>query len=318
MQEKDELLNQLEQILHFKKSKRFYAERLGVTEEEINELYKEFRSKNQIEENNKEKELTNKSKILLLDIETSPIMAYVWQTQVWKARIGHKQLLNNWFMLSWSAKWLGEDEVFSDSLSPIEAVSENDETILTSLWLLLDEANIVIGHNSSVFDIPNIQTRCVFHKLPPPSPYKQIDTLKVAQQQFGFTHNSLDALAKFFGIDGKTETDFQLWKDCIHGDAEALYKMEQYNRNDVIVLEKIYYFLRPYMRNHPNLDLYVDNDSPVCTTCGKNSLAPMPNKYFYTQAVRYPIYRCSSCGAISRAKKGEPYTNKKLISSIPR
>ena len=55
MQEKDELLNQLEQILHFKKSKRFYAERLGVTEEEINELYKEFRSKNQIEEKAKER-----------------------------------------------------------------------------------------------------------------------------------------------------------------------------------------------------------------------------------------------------------------------
>ena len=316
MQEKDELLNQLEQILHFKKSKKFYAERLGVTEEEINSLFKEHRMGGEM----KDKKVEKKSlpKILLLDIENSPIMAYVWQTQVWKARIGHKQLINDWFMISWAAKWLGEEEIFSDVLTKEEALNEDDERLVTTLWLLLNEADIVICHNGNIFDIPNIQSRCVLHKLPPPSPYKQIDTLKVAQQQFGFTHNSLDALANFFGIDGKTETNFQLWKDCIHGDEAALDEMEFYNKNDVIVLEKIYYFLRPYMRNHPNLDLYIDNDSPVCTTCGKDTLVEISNKYFYTQAVRYPIFRCIECGAISRAKKGLPYTNKKLISAIPR
>lgn len=315
MPENNDLLDQLEQLLHFKKSKKFYAERLGITEEEINELYKELKDKNTGEE---PKHTKSPAKILILDIETSPIMAYVWQTQVWKARIGHKQLINNWFMISWAAKWLGEDEVLSDALTPSEAIMEDDERIVTSLWLLLDEASVIICHNGNIFDIPNVQTRCVLYKLPPPSPYKQIDTLRVAQQQFGFTHNSLDALAEFFGIDGKTETGFQLWKDCISGNQEALYEMEEYNKNDVVVLEKIYYFLRPYMKGHPNLDLYTDSESPMCTTCGEDSLSPMPNKYFYTQAVRYQIYRCSKCGAISRAKKGEPYVNKKQISSIPR
>ena len=313
MQRNDKLLEQLEQILHFKKSKKFYAERLGITEEEVNELFRELKTG---EETKTEKKTS--PKILILDIENSPIMAYVWQTQVWKARIGHKQLINDWFMISWAAKWLGEEETFSDVLTKEEALNEDDERLVTTLWLLLNEADIVICHNGNIFDIPNIQSRCVLHKLPPPSPYKQIDTLKVAQQQFGFTHNSLDALANFFGIDGKTETNFQLWKDCIHGDENALDEMEFYNKNDVIVLEKIYYFLRPYMRNHPNLDLYIDNNSPVCTTCGKDALIEMPDKYFYTQSVRYPIFRCTKCGAISRAKKGLPYTNKKLISAIPR
>ena len=97
MPENNDLLDQLEQLLHFKKSKKFYAERLGITEEEINELYKELKGKNTGEE---PKHTKNPAKILILDIETSPIMAYVWQTQVWKARIGHKQLINNWFMIS--------------------------------------------------------------------------------------------------------------------------------------------------------------------------------------------------------------------------
>jgi len=314
MYENQDLLNKLEQLLPHKRSKRFYANKLGITEEEVNKILRALRGKDNILP---KKVVKSKAKILLLDIETSPLLVWVWQTQVWKARIGHKQVVSNWFMLTWSAKWLDEEETFSDGLTPLEALDENDERIVTSLWLLLNDADIVIVHNCQ-FDILNINTRCVLHKLPPPSPYKQIDTLKVAQQQFGFTHNSLDALTEFFGIDGKIETDFQLWKDCVSGKEEALNKMEAYNRNDVIILEKIYHFLKPFIRGHPNLDLYNDSDIPLCTTCGRESLQTMPNKYFYTQAVRYPIYKCTECGSISRAKKGESYINKKLISSIPR
>jgi hypothetical protein len=44
----NELLQQLEQILHWKKSRKFYAEKLGVTEETIEELLKELRSKERV------------------------------------------------------------------------------------------------------------------------------------------------------------------------------------------------------------------------------------------------------------------------------
>jgi len=309
MQNDQELVDELKKILPHKKSSAFYANRLGTTEEKVRDLLKSLRMK---------KEMKSSAKILLLDIETTPTLAWVWATQVWKATISHKHLVSNWIMLTWSAKWLDEEEVFSDRLTGEEAVLEDDGRIVTSLWLLLDEADVVIAHNGCQFDIPNINTRCVLHGLHPPSPYKQIDTLKVAHQQFGFTHNSLDALAGFFGIEGKIQTDFQLWKDCIHGNEQALFDMEEYNRNDVIVLEKIYHFLKPYMKGHPNLDLYNDTENPVCPTCGKHTLSWMEGKYFYTQAVRYQIYRCTECGSISRAKKGEPYENKKTIMSIPR
>lgn len=300
----------LKKLLVQKQSKKFYSEKLGVSEQEINRLLEEIRGK--------KTDNHPKVRILLLDIETSPLLAYVYQKQVWKAKVTHKHVLSNWFMLTWAAKWLNEEEVYSDALSPTEAKNEDDERIVTSLWILLDEADIIIAHNGDDFDIPNINTRCVLHSLPPPSPYKQIDTKRVAQRQFGFTHNSLDGLCEFFGIEGKVETDFQLWKDCIMGIPEALNEMEMYNKNDVVILEKIYHFLKPYIKGHPNLDLYIDSEFPVCTSCGKDSLNPIEGKYFYTQAVRYPIFRCSGCGAISRAKKGEPYINKKQISSIPR
>ena len=44
MAENQYLLNQLQQLLSWKKSKKFYAEKLGITEDEVSELLKEIRS----------------------------------------------------------------------------------------------------------------------------------------------------------------------------------------------------------------------------------------------------------------------------------
>jgi biotin operon repressor len=45
MSENQSLLSQLEELLTQKKSKKFYAERLGISEFEVNELLKELREK---------------------------------------------------------------------------------------------------------------------------------------------------------------------------------------------------------------------------------------------------------------------------------
>lgn len=261
--------------------------------------------------------LQSPARILLLDIETMPLLALVYQKQVWKARIGHDKVLSDWFMVTWAAKWLDEDDILSERLTPEEVLKEDDSRIVKSMWTLLDEADVVIAHNIP-FDIPNINTRSIKHGLLPPSPYKTIDTLKVAQNQFGFTHNGLDALARFFEIEGKSPTTFELWKSCLFGDAQALEDMELYNIQDVLVLEKVYLKLRPYVRGHSNIDLYIDSPVPTCTHCGSTHIDKMVGKYFYTQAVRYETFRCTDCGTISRAKQGLKYTNKKQISAIPR
>jgi len=50
MPENQSLLQQLEEILHWKKSKKFYADKLGITEIEVEELLKELRNQEQSEE----------------------------------------------------------------------------------------------------------------------------------------------------------------------------------------------------------------------------------------------------------------------------
>ena len=256
------------------------------------------------------------AKILILDIETSPLLAHVFN--LWKQDIYLDQIVSDWFMLTWAAKWLGSEVVHSNRLTSEEALAQNDRRIVKNLWILLDEADIVVAHYGDRFDLPKIRSRFLVHGLIPPSSYKQIDTKSIASKEFGFSSNKLDALAGLLGLEGKDKTDFLLWKGCMEGREESLFNMEKYNVKDILVLEEVYLALRPYIKGHPNLDLYIDSDKSLCPSCGFDTLVPIPGKFFYTQAVRYQLYRCTNCGAISRAKKGTPYINKKQISAIPR
>jgi RNase P subunit RPR2 len=239
-------------------------------------------------------------RILLLDIETTPLEAYIWATQVWKARVGDESVISRWFMLTWSAKWLFASDTMSMKLNKEEVLVENDNRIVTGLWKVLNEADIVIAHNGDAFDVPNMNTRFIVNGLPPTKPYQTIDTLRIAQKQFGFSHNSLAALARVFDLEGKADSGYSLWKRCKNGDEEALAAMESYNRQDVSVLEEVYLKIRPWVKGHPNLGLYMELDVPVCKNCGSTHIKE-DGKYYYTQTGKYATLKCE-CGAYGRRR----------------
>jgi hypothetical protein len=255
-------------------------------------------------------------KILILDIETAPIKAYVWG--IWKQDVRLDAIISDWFILSWSAKWLYDARVMSDRLSGEEALKENDKRLVCGLWNVLDQADIVIAHNGNSFDVPKINSRFLRWGLAPTSPYQQIDTLLIARKQFAFTSNKLDELAKVFGMEGKIKTNFQLWVDCLAGSNEALEQMEIYNRQDVVVLEEVYLKLRPWIKAHVNLGLYMEGDSQICPNCGSHNIYADGN-YYYTPAGRYKTYRCE-CGAISRDRHSDLTKDEKtnLVISVAR
>lgn len=263
----------------------------------------------------KEKNQKREVRILIFDIETSPMKAFVWRR--WKQNIYLEQTISEWFMISWAAKWLGSQEILSECLTPEEILEESDDRITKQLWSLMDQADIVIAHNGKRFDVPKMNSRFILAGLPPTSPYIQIDTKEVAAKQFGFSSNKLDALAGYFNIEHKDDTDFDLWKRCIAGDQEALDYMETYNRKDVLILEQVYLKLRPWIKNHPNIGLYLEEDNMVCPTCGSNHLVE-DNTFHYTSVNKYKVMRCTDCGAISRLRTTSYPKDKKknLITSI--
>ena len=257
-------------------------------------------------------------KILVFDLEISPLRAYVWGR--WKQNVSLSQTISEWFILSWSAKWLFSTETMSDVLTPGEVADEDDERIVKSLWKLIDEADIIIAHNSKGFDVGKMNSRFILNGLNPPTPYKVIDTMEIAKREFGFSSNKLDALAGYFGLDSKLSTGFELWSKCMKGDIEALSYMEKYNRYDVELLEEVYIRLRPWMRSHPNIGIYIQDDVPVCSVCGSKHIQEIPDKFYFTQTTKYPIYRCDDCNGLTRGRRTilDKNVSKSLGTSIPR
>jgi hypothetical protein len=275
-----------------------------------------LRAKAEIRSLNKTEEIKPVKRILIFDVETAPMRAFVWSR--WKQNIYLEQTISEWFMLSWSAKWLYSTETMSDVLTSSECLEEDDKRISESLWKLLDEADIVIAHNGNSFDIPKVNSRFIINGLKPTAPYNRIDTKIVASKQFGFSSNKLDALAGYFGIDVKIDTNFDLWKRCMLGDEEALKYMVEYNMKDVEILEEVYLKMRPYMKAHPNVSLFNDDTSKQCTCCGSRNISEIEGKLYYTSVGAYEMYRCNSCSGVSRGRKTiiEKSKNKNTLTNV--
>lgn len=236
-------------------------------------------------------------KILLLDIETKPLTVYAWG--LWKQNINISHIIDSSGMLCFAAKWLGESKVHFHSV-------ENDgiNLMLEKAHALLSEADAVVHYNGSRFDIPVLNKEFLLADMSPPSTYQQIDLLKTARQRFRFPSNKLDFIANTLGLGKKLKhAGFDLWIQCMAGDADAWKEMEKYNIQDVLLLEKVYHKLLPWIVNHPSHSVHANND--CCTNCGSVHL--QRRGFAFTNSMKYQRYQCNSCGSWMRSKKAEPH-----------
>lgn len=245
------------------------------------------------------------AKILVFDIETAPLECFVWDLK--PKYISPVMIKKPWSILCWSAKWLFDDQMIHAKVLPHEAVDRQDKSIMQGLWDLLDEAHIVIAHNGARFDVRRMNTRYAVNGYTPPMPYRIVDTLRIARRQFDLPSYRLDYVNQLFGLETKkgNEEGMDLWKKCVGdfgGEAvePALERMQAYCDNDVKILEELYVQIRPWIKGHPNLGLYIDTDGESCTNCGNTNL-DWRGKY-YTPAGRYLAFRCRSCGAVGRSR----------------
>lgn len=238
----------------------------------------------------------NKLKILLFDLETAPSLGWVWA----KYETDVLDFEQEWYLLCFAAKWL-DGKMMTHALPDFKGYkpgSENDELLVRELWKLFDEADILIAHNGDKFDIRKANARFAYYKLPPPSPYKTVDTLKVARRYFAFTSNKLDDLGKHLGYGRKlTHTGFALWQGCMRGDAKAWKHMIDYNKRDVVLLEEIYLHLRPWIQSHPNVSILSDKPDG-CPNCSSTKLQSR-GKGISKSGV-YQRFACQDCGAWSK------------------
>lgn len=234
-------------------------------------------------------------RILLLDIETSPLVVYAWS--LWDKFIPVGNIVEPGHTLCYTAKWLDEDEVYFESVH-----RQRPKTMLRKIHRMLDEADAVCHYNGKRFDIPVLEAEFLLHDLPPPAPYQHIDLLQTARR-FRLPSRKLDYISQAIGLGQKVQhKGMELWRGCMANDAESWAIMEKYNRQDVKLLEDLYYVLRPWIKNHPNVSAFSGEE--VCPVCGSKHLRW--KGYRYTNSTAYRRFVCNDCGRWGQSVVAEP------------
>ena len=241
---------------------------------------------------------------LVWDIETSPIISYNWG--IWEQNA--IEVIEDYQILSIAWQWVGEKKVYcigQDDFKDYKPGVNNDESVVRELWKLLDECDYAVAHNGDSFDVKKANTRFMAYDLPPPSPYKQIDTKKIAKRVSGFTSNRLKDLARELHVAQKGDPGgFATWKGCLAGDKKAWKRMKKYNKQDIPPLMDLYLKFRPW--DNSGFPLNVHEGRPhACPRCGQDTMIK-GMKYRATNTNLYQYYRCKDCGGMAKSRVPEP------------
>lgn len=179
--------------------------------------------------------------ILMLDIETTPIKAYVWG--LWDQNVSIDQIIEPTEMLCFGARWLGKKQVIFKSVH-----HDGKKAMLEELHRLMDKADVLVGWNSAAFDHKHINREFLENGMQPPSPVKDLDLMSITKANFQFPSNKLDYVAQKLGVGAKVKhSGFELWIDCMDGKDSAWREMKKYQIQDVELLDKLYNVLLPWL-----------------------------------------------------------------------
>lgn len=229
-------------------------------------------------------------KLLFLDIETAPNLAAVWG--MWNQNVSLDQLMKPGYTLCWAAKWHNKPQVMFSS------VLDGHKKMVRGIHDLMNEADAICHYNGLKFDIPTLNKEFLLLGMSPPAPSTQIDLLLTARKRFRLASNKLDFVAKQLGLGEKLKhKGFDLWLQCMAKKPPAWKTMEAYNKQDVVLLEKVYERLLPWITSHPNVTL-VDGRGE-CPSCGSRHV--QRRGVATTRARKYARYHCVDCGTWFRS-----------------
>jgi hypothetical protein len=271
--------------------------------ESLRQEFKYERKKKGIKKNDEKVILSSipvdNAKIFVYDLENSFMEVGVFS--LFDQNIGVDQIISHSVLICWSGKFLGQDKILHECLTPEEAINKDDSRIVKILWNILNSSNVLIGHNIVGFDNKKINLRFLAHGLPPIRK-QNIDTYLIAKKYFDFPSNSLKGINQYLGIKQKKENEgFTLWKKCMNGDKVALGSMQLYCDGDVDATIELYYSVRPFISNPPKLSWFYEDNEKRCPNCGSTNLKETEN-FVYLSNGKYAEIRCE-CGAIMKNKE---------------
>jgi hypothetical protein len=243
-------------------------------------------------------------KILFLDLETSPNLAFVWG--LWQQNVSINQLMESTEVICFGARWHGEKKVIFKSQH-----HHGKKAMLDELHKLMEEADVLVGWNSAAFDSKHIKREFIENGYLPPSPYKEMDLMRVVKSQFKFPSNKLDYVAQTLGVGAKVQhSGFDLWVKCMADDKKAWAEMKEYQIQDVNLLIDLYEILKPWIKNHPHTALH-EGIEGGCSNCASTNL--QRRGYARTVSATYQRFQCMDCGKWLRGDKSVEKTTYKSI-----
>lgn len=233
-------------------------------------------------------------KILFFDIETSPVLAWIWKTGS-KICVTHEQvkrgMKSDIICICW--KWNSEKTVHALDWG----INKQDSTkMIDEFTNEIEKADIAIAHNGDKFDVRHINTQRLLHNQKPIAWPTTEDTLSQFRKYFYFPSYKLDFIGKTLTNTGKDKMVFQDWIDVVeHKNSKVLKKMVKYCKNDVILLEKIFNRASIFFKPKTNMGLIKGTGRFACPRCGSNRV--QSNGLRRTLAKTYQRLRCHSCGS---------------------
>jgi hypothetical protein len=247
--------------------------------------------------------MSSKPRIILWDIETVQNLAAVFRlTQ--NDYIQPSNIVQERYIVTASWKELGSDKVHSVSIlddpKRFKKDHHDDLYVCKTLHDVLSGADVIIAHNGDMYDIKFTEGRFLIHDLEPLPPITKIDTLKAARDRFLLNANNLDYLAQLLRVGKKVKTDAELWLRVLRGQQAAIKEMLAYNKKDVLLLEKVFLKLQPYIANHVNRQLFGGDG---CPRCGSTKIQSRGVHRAVTQI--YNRFQCQSCFGWFRTTKAD-------------
>lgn len=248
--------------------------------------------------------MTNQ-RVLVLDIETSPLLVYVWNLK--DQYVGLNQMVQDWHIMAWSAKWLGEPASSIQYYDQRKLKVGNDLPILKPLWRLLNRADIVLTQNGKAFDAKKINARFMLHGMKPPRPFKHLDTYLIAKNAASFTSHSLEYLSERFCTKYKKLSHAKfpgltLWRECLKGNKKAWDEMRTYNIHDVLSTEEFYEKIKAWAPESAPKPFPRTKGSMTCEVCGDDGYMTRRG-ITWKNTFKYQRWQCQTCGKCATGDK---------------
>jgi hypothetical protein len=243
-----------------------------------------------------------RNRILILDVERidGVSVQHWWDRGDLKNRYVHYETVERQPRTTIvCAKWYDRPDV----IQLAEWDKGGRKRFLKEVHRLMEQADIIVGHNVDQADVPWLMGDLhIEGGLPPLPPFKTVDTLKVLRQQFksGAPFKGLDAFCQIVGIPAKTDKydRMAMERAVTEKSVEDRERLISYCVGDVIATQGLYDWARPYIKNHPALFIDGKDKMTSCHRCGHDT-EPTPRRYV-ANIMTYSMRKCTACQGYSR------------------